>query len=78
MTLRNPSGRAGEIKIDPAKVFELPEGAAQNYTLVNPFKDQRVQATRLRAGEETTFKLQPFEVLVVEAWPDGSLPGASR
>jgi hypothetical protein len=72
LTLRNPSARAGQIKIDAAKVFELPEGAARNYTLVNPFKDQALAATKLRAGEETTFKLQPFEVLVVEALPDGS------
>ncbi|HUD46264.1 MAG TPA: hypothetical protein VMR33_05520 [Candidatus Baltobacteraceae bacterium] len=69
LTLRNPSSRAGEINIDPAKVFELPEGAAQNFTLVNPFKDQSVEVTKLRAGEETAFKLQPFEVLVVEALP---------
>ena len=72
LTLRNPSARAQEIKIDPAKVFELPEGAAQNYTIVNPFKDQTVDVTKLHAGETTTFKLQPFEVLVVEAWPDKS------
>ena len=69
MTLRNPSAEAGEIKIDPAKAFELPEEAAKNYTIVNPFKDQKVEVTQLRAGEETTFKLQPFEVLVVEALP---------
>jgi hypothetical protein len=70
LTLRNPSAAAGEIKIDPAKIFELPEGAAQDYTIANPFKDQTVEASRLRAGEETTFKLQPFEVLVVEALPE--------
>jgi hypothetical protein len=28
LTLRNPSARAGQINIDPAKAFELPEGAA--------------------------------------------------
>lgn len=67
--MRNPSATTGEIKIDPAKVFELPEGAAKNYTIVNPFKDQRVDVAKFRAGEETNFKLDPFEVLVVEAWP---------
>ncbi len=72
LTLRNPSARAQSIKIDPAKVFELPEGAPQNYTIVNPFKDQTVDVTSLHAGEETTFKLKPFEVLVIEAWPAGS------
>jgi hypothetical protein len=70
LTLRNPSANAAEIKIDPAIVFELPEGAARTYTVVNPFKDQKVDAATLRAGEETAFKLQPFEVLVVEALPE--------
>jgi hypothetical protein len=70
LTLRNPSARPASITIDPAKVFELPEGAPQNYTIVNPFKDQKVEVTKLRAGEETSFKLQPFEVQVVEALPD--------
>ena len=74
LTLRNPTASPGGIKIDPAKVFELPEGAAHNYTIVNPFKDQTVAVTRLRAGEETAFPLQPFEVVVVEALPQVSLP----
>ena len=78
LTLRNPSARVREIKIDAAKAFELPEGAPRRYTLVNPFKDQTVEASQLRAGETTTFKLQPFEVLVVEALPDGSLANSSR
>jgi len=54
-------------------VFELPAGAAKNYSIANPFKDQTVAVTKLRAGEETRFKLKPFEVLVVEALPDGGL-----
>ncbi|MGC9942141.1 MAG: enterotoxin [Verrucomicrobiota bacterium] len=78
LTLRNPSARAQSIEIDPAKAFELPDGAPQNYTIVNPFKDQSVDVTRLHAGEATKFKLDPFEVLVIEAWPDGSLSSVSR
>ena len=66
------------MRIDPAKVFELPEDAAQNYTIANPFKDPSVAVTRLRAGKDTTFQLQPFEVLVVEALPDDSLTGLAR
>ena len=73
LTLRNPTAGAQSIAIDPAKVFELPDGAAKNYSIANPFKDQTVEVTKLRAGEETRFKLQPFEVLVVEALPDGGL-----
>jgi hypothetical protein len=52
-----------------AKVFELPEGAPQIFPVVSPFKDQAVEVTSLRAGEAAKFKLQPFEVLVVEALP---------
>ena len=40
LTLRNPSAKPQEINIDPAKAFELPEGAPQNYTVFNPYKDQ--------------------------------------
>jgi hypothetical protein len=70
LTLRNPSSRAAKINIDPAKAFELPEGAPQNYKIANPFKDQTVDVTELRSGEDTSFKLAPFEVLVVEALPE--------
>ena len=77
LTLRNPTAREKSIAIDPAKVFELPEGAPQSYTIVNPFKDQTVGVTRLRAGEETKFKLKPFEVLVIEALPNSSVTRAS-
>jgi hypothetical protein len=78
LTLRNPTVRVQEIKVDPAKAFELPEGAATDYTIVSPFKDQTVTVSKLRAGEETEFKLQPFEVLVLEAWPGGSVAEALR
>ncbi len=70
LTLRNPAARVQSIKIDPAKAFELPAGAAKKFTVMNPFKDQAVDATELVAGAETTFKLQPFEVLVIEALPE--------
>lgn len=69
LTLRNPSARAAEIKLDAARVFELPAGAAQAYTLVSPFTDQQLSVAQLRAGEEAVFKLKPFEVLVIEALP---------
>jgi hypothetical protein len=72
LTLRNPSARAQEIKIDQATAFELPVGAANKYSVVNPFPDQAVAVKRLAAGTETTFKLKPFEVLVIEAWPEGA------
>jgi hypothetical protein len=73
LTLRNPSEKAQSIKIDPAKAFELPDDAAKSYTLVSPFKDQELDVEKLVAGEDTTFKLKPFEVLVVEALPAKAL-----
>ena len=69
LTLRNPTARAQRIKIDPAKAFELPEDAPTHYTVVSPFKDQQLEVTTLNAGEDATFKLKPFEVLIVEALP---------
>ncbi len=70
LTLRNPSARPASIKIDPAKAFELPADAVIKFTLLSPFPDQQLELTKLTAGEEATFKLKPFEVLVVEAIPD--------
>ena len=70
LTLRNPGGRTQTIEIDPAKAFELPDGAARSYTLVDPFKDQPLEVTNLTAGQKTAFRLKPFQVLVVEAMPD--------
>ncbi len=69
VTLRNPRAQAATIKLDAAKIFELPANAAKNYQLVSPFKDQVLPVEQLRAGEEIAFKLKPFEVLVVEALP---------
>ena len=78
LTLRNPVGHVQTLAIDPAKVFELPAGAAQKYSIVNPYKDQVVEVTGLRAGEETKFKLRPFEVLVVEALPEEATANAAH
>ena len=78
LTLRNPAASVQSINIDPARVFELPEGAPQKYSVADPFKDQTVAVTKLIAGTETRFQLQPFEVLVIEALPDDSLTRASR
>jgi hypothetical protein len=72
LTLRNPSAQNRQIKIDPAIVFELPEGASRNYKVTNPFPDQQVMVTALNAGEDATFKLKPFEVLIIEALPSSA------
>jgi hypothetical protein len=72
LTIRNPNGWSGKISIDPAKAFELPNDAARSYSLVDPFKDQQFDVTNLTAGQKTTFKLKPYQVLVLEALPDST------
>ena len=69
LTLRNPNDQAQEIKLDAGVVFELPVGAAKNFTMTSPYADQRVQKVEMTAGKPTTFALQPFEVLVLESKP---------
>lgn len=69
LTLRNPSGKAGTIELDAAKMFELPEGAPQSYELTSPYKDQKQTGIAIQAGEPHEFTLAPYEVLVFEANP---------
>lgn len=70
LALRNPKDAPGKIAIDIGKVFELPQGAAQKYTLKSPWKeDSAKEPLVLSAGEEHAFELQPFEVLVFDAAP---------
>ncbi len=70
LALRNPKDASGTITIDIGKAFELPPGAAQRYALKSPWKDDASMPTlTLSAGEEHTFELKPFEVLVFDATP---------
>ena len=82
LSLRNPHDKAGKITLDIGKVFELPKGAAQKYSLKSPWKkdaDKPVlrsttstedgAAIILSAGKEHTFELKPFDVLVFDATP---------
>jgi len=68
--LRNPSDKPGRIALDIGNAFELPEGAAQKYSLKSPWKsDAAMAAIELSAGQEHTFELKPFEVLVFDVNP---------
>ncbi|RYX86651.1 enterotoxin [bacterium] len=67
--LRNPSDKPQSIALDPQTVFELPSGAKSAFTLSSPYADQNYKSGQMRAGQTTTFSLQPFEVLVFEAKP---------
>lgn len=69
LTLRNPTAQVKTIKIDPATAFELPAGAAKHYTVLPAFPDERTDVKELAAGTTAVFRLQPFEVLVIEARP---------
>ncbi|HUV65503.1 MAG TPA: hypothetical protein VMW24_16520 [Sedimentisphaerales bacterium] len=70
LSFRNPSDKAGRITIDIGEAFDLPDGAAQKYSLQDPWSraiDQiGIVAT---AGKTRTFELKPFEVLVFDAIP---------
>ncbi len=70
LSLRNPYEESGKITIDIGKVFELPAGAAQKYSLKSPWnEDSGRAAIILSAGKEYMFELKPFEVLVFDATP---------
>ena len=68
VTLRNPSAQAQDWSFDVASVFELPVGAATKYTLVSPKGDKLPEGT-LEAGKPVTLRLEPFQVIVLEALP---------
>ena len=70
LSLRNPHDKPGKVTIDIGKVFELPIGAAQKYSLKSPWtEDTGRAAIVLSAGKKYTFELEPFEVLVFDAMP---------
>lgn len=70
LSLRNPSDKPGQIAMDIGKVFELPEGAAQKYSLKSPWKKDAGKTTIvLTADEAHMFELEAFEVLVFDAQP---------
>jgi hypothetical protein len=70
LSFRNPSDKPGSITIDIGRAFELPDDAAQKYSLHSPWKqDADKPAIVVTAGEAHTFELKPFEVLVFDATP---------
>ena len=71
LMLRNPDNQPQTVTLDIATVFELPAGAAKDYALQSPYKEQRVQTLSLAAGHPQSITLEPFEVLVFDARPAG-------
>ncbi len=70
LMLRNPDDQPQSFLLDAQTVFELPAGAAKNYSLQSPYADQRVQTLSLEAGQPQSITLEPFEVLVFDARPN--------
>ncbi len=70
LALRNPSEKRGRLAIDIGEAFELPEGAAQRYSLICPWQaDAAADEITLSAGTRHAFELEPLEVLVFDATP---------
>ncbi|MFH1924662.1 MAG: enterotoxin, partial [Planctomycetota bacterium] len=70
LVLRNPEDQPAQITLDLAKVFELPKGAAEQYVLTSPWKeDAGKPGITASAGRPHTFDLEPFGVLSFDAVP---------
>jgi hypothetical protein len=70
LALRNPKDEPGQIALDIGDVFDLPQGAAQIYSLKSPWDDAAAEpAISLSAGKTHTFDLKPFDVQVFDATP---------
>ena len=68
ITLRNPDDRPGVFTADPADLLELPANAKSIFRMHSPWKaDNKKPDVIIRAGEPCSFKLEPFQVLVLES-----------
>jgi hypothetical protein len=71
LTLRNPSDRAQDFRLDVGQAFELPAGAARHFRAHSPWQDEASAPTiELQVGVPHAFHLQPFQVLTLEAVPE--------
>jgi hypothetical protein len=70
LVLRNPSNQAKTIRIKMQDVFELPQGASQEFSAKSPWKDDANRsAISLEAQQAHEFRLAPFEVLTLDVTP---------
>ena len=68
--LRNPDDQPHGFALEAGAVFELPEGAARNFTLRRPWAGDAAKPTLLAgAGRPLRLVLEPFEVLILESEP---------
>jgi len=70
LVLRNPDDAPAQIELDIGAAFELPDGAAQTYSLKSPWqKDAANAAIVVQAGTKHRFELRPFQVVLLDATP---------
>jgi len=70
LMLRNPDDQPREATLEIGRAFELPPGAETHYLLKSPWGDQASPPKLCaEAGQLITMKLNPFEVVVLEATP---------
>ena len=68
LTLRNPDDKPATFTADAQDLFELPAGAKKNFRLHSPWKaDQSQSPLILHTGTPYTFKLEPFQAIVLES-----------
>jgi hypothetical protein len=70
LTLRNPSAQAQDFTLDTMRDFNLPPGAAHNFTAHSPWAADAAQPTiDFESGKPYSLHLAPFQVLTLEATP---------
>jgi hypothetical protein len=70
LVLRNPSDKEQDFSVNVAQAFEVPRGAARIFNAHSPWKkDMRQPSVRLNADKRYAVRLEPFQVLALEAVP---------
>ena len=73
ITLRNPSDHPQTFKLDAQAAFELPTGSPRSFRMVSIGSERSAKLpAALRVGVPETITLAPFEVITLEAHPEGS------
>lgn len=71
LMLRNPSDKEQFFQLDAGKAFELPKTAERRFRAHSPWQDEAgMPAVELVAGTPHIFRLEPFQVLTLEAVPE--------
>jgi hypothetical protein len=74
LVLRNPGDAPATFAVDARTVFQLPDGASNGIKMVGGLKKSSgTPPVELQPGRFHTFKLQPFEVVVMESTADSAL-----